>query len=69
MRTTKNVSIIEEYGFRVMNNYQEVGDFGSLGKAEEKAFEIAKQENKGVRYNTDFYKATISAEKVSNWKY
>lgn len=65
MKNTKNVSIIEEFGFVVRNNGIEVGSYNNIQEAEKKAFEIARAEHKGIHYNTDFYKTTIKAEKIA----
>lgn len=65
MKITKNVTITEDYGFVVRNNGIEVGCYNNIQDAEKKAFEIAKEEHKGIRYNTDFYNTTIKAEEVA----
>ena len=66
MKNTKNITITENnFGFVVRNNGIEVGSYNNIQAAEKKAFEVAKAEHKGIRYITDFYRATIKAEKIA----
>ena len=67
MRTTKNVNVRETwYGFAIYNNCEVVATADNITDAENKAIAIAKVENKGVKFNTDFYNTYISNAKVQN---
>ena len=65
MKTTKNVTIRENWaGFAVNNNFKQVGFAGNIQKAEEIAREIARKEGKAIVVNTDYFHYTIKAENV-----
>ena len=58
--TTKNVNIKETaIGFEVWNDREFVDGFGSLAEAKAFAIKLAKDVNKNVRLNTDYWHETI----------
>lgn len=68
MKTTKNITITENlFGFTVRNNRIELGNYNSFNKAVARAIEEAEKENKKIRFNTDFWKMTITAEKAKRF--
>lgn len=65
---TKNITITENvFGFTVRNNRIELGNYNSFNKAVARAIEEAEKENKKIRFNTDFWKMTITAEKAKRF--
>jgi len=68
MKTTKNITITENFlGFTVRNNRIELGNYNSFNKAVARAIEEAEKENKKIRFNTDFWKMTVTAEKAKRF--
>lgn len=65
---TKNITITENvFGFTVRNNRIELGNYNSFNKAVARAIEEAEKENKKIRFNTDFWKMTVTAEKAKKF--
>lgn len=62
MKTTKNITVTENFGFTVRNNGIELGNYDNINKAAARAIEEAEKENKKIRFNTDFWKMTVTAE-------
>ena len=67
MKTTKNITITENFGFTVRNNGIELGNYNNINKAAARAIEEAEKENKEIRFNTDFWKMTVTAEKAKKF--
>ena len=67
MKATKNITITENFGFTVRNNGIELGNYNNINKAAARAIEEAEKENKEIRFNTDFWKMTVTAEKAKKF--
>ena len=68
MKTTKNVTITENNGFTVRNNYQVVATTNNAQEAEKIAYEVAKKENKNIAINYFFgtVKMTFTVDEMAN---
>ena len=67
MKATKNITITENFGFTVRNNEIELGEYNNINKAAARAIEEAEKENKKIRFNTEFWKMTVTAEKAKKF--